>query len=311
MADVSTIQVGTQKRDIKDLVSRTADDTVQTQQEFDRQVLAGTYEGRNLTVVFADEIAEFDNAWAWWQDRENKGDYSGIRIRDYIPVSVSENSMVPSQENDLILAEIHPFLHTGDTETTRNHSIWYPRKAWLAQGSYAPSGTNNIQWNTSNNNNGSSSEKRPYLNSHLRDWEKNYLVKAMPKELQDILYNVRYFFEERYSSSGTQTTDTGWSWGDTNGFISPSQVMVYANQPFTDQQTCGYGQGIGHQLLLFKQYGIDAFINGDRVTRWLCSVPSGASTNAAIVSSDGVASHGGASGTSVRACTCFITGAAS
>lgn len=311
MADVSTIQVGTQKRDIKDLVSRAADDTVQTQQEFDRQVLAGTYEGRNLTVVFADEIAEFDNAWAWWQDRENKGDYSGIRIRDYIPVSVSENSMVPSQENDLILAEIHPFLHTGDTETTRNHSIWYPRKAWLAQGSYAPSGTNNIQWNTSNNNNGSSSEKRPYLNSHLRDWEKNYLVKAMPKELQDILYNVRYIFEERYSSSGTQTTDTGWSWGDTNGFISPSQVMVYANQPFTDQQTGGYGQGIGHQLLLFKQYGIDAFINGDRVYRWLCSVSSGYSAIAALVTGHGTASNDYTSNTYIRACTCFITGAAS
>lgn len=311
MADVSTVQIGTQKRDIKDVVSRAADNTVQAQQEYDRQVLAGTYEGRDLSVVFADEIAEFSSVWAWWQDRENKGDYSGIRIRDYIPVSLSENSMVPSQSNDLILAEIHPFLHTGDTETTRNHSIWYPRKAWLAQGSYAPSGTNNIQWNTTNNNNGTSSEKRPYLASHLRDWEKNYLVKALPTELQSILYNVRYIYEERYSSSGSQTTDTGWSWGDTNGFISPSQVMVYANQPFTDQQTGGYGQGVGHQLLLFKQYGIDAFINGDHVARWLCSVPSGHSTFAAIVHSNGYASRGATSDTLARACTCFITGAAS
>ena len=49
----------------------------------------GYYPGVDLTVKHAEEIASYDNVWAWIKARITAGNYSQIHVADYIPFQQS------------------------------------------------------------------------------------------------------------------------------------------------------------------------------------------------------------------------------
>ena len=54
-----------------------------------------TYPGLDLTEKFADEIAAAPyngDEWAWIKGRCTSGNFSGIHVRDYIPVTANSNN---------------------------------------------------------------------------------------------------------------------------------------------------------------------------------------------------------------------------
>ena len=48
-----------------------------------------TYPGVDLTVKFADEIKNYSDEWAWIKARKTAGNYAGLHVGDYIPITVS------------------------------------------------------------------------------------------------------------------------------------------------------------------------------------------------------------------------------
>lgn len=51
------------------------------------------YEGVDLTVKFADEIANYSDEWAWIKARIQARNFNGLHIGDYIPVTCTNNSV--------------------------------------------------------------------------------------------------------------------------------------------------------------------------------------------------------------------------
>ena len=84
MSNITEIEVGGVPRKIEDAQAR--DDILLLLQQTN-----GLYRGRDLTIVFADEISKFSDAWAWIKNRISTGNYTGIYVGDYIPITMKNN----------------------------------------------------------------------------------------------------------------------------------------------------------------------------------------------------------------------------
>lgn len=81
------------------------------------------YPGVDLTVKFADEIANYTDEWAWVHARTQAGDYTGININDYIPVAANGNTYKAR------IMGINTYKGYGDTEVG-NHIDWIFDELW-------------------------------------------------------------------------------------------------------------------------------------------------------------------------------------
>ena len=52
------------------------------------------YEGEDLIIKYADEIAKYSDEWAWIKARIKAVNFKGLRIHDYIPVKCSNNKVL-------------------------------------------------------------------------------------------------------------------------------------------------------------------------------------------------------------------------
>ena len=169
-----------------------------------------------------------------------------------------------------------------------------PDEAVDMTGSSYAINTSYIYWNTTANNNGTSSEKRPYLGSNLHAWETSQFVPALPSALRSVLVNHRILFEERYSASGSLNDSTGWSWADAGLAFSLSETEVYGQCVWG---TKGYSVGADAQLPIFRD---SRYRMKNRVTWWLRSVASGSASDVCSVGHGGGASGASAAGAWVR-----------
>lgn len=81
------------------------------------------YPGVDLTVKFADEIANYTDEWAWVHARTQTGNYAGININDYIPVVANGNTYKAR------VMGINTYTGYGDTEVG-NHIDWIFEELW-------------------------------------------------------------------------------------------------------------------------------------------------------------------------------------
>ena len=56
-----------------------------------------TYVGQDITVKFTDEIKGYSDEWAWIKARKNNGDYKGMHVGDYIPITCSNGYVLSAQ----------------------------------------------------------------------------------------------------------------------------------------------------------------------------------------------------------------------
>ena len=90
--------------------------------DFDRY-----YEGQDLTVKWADEIAASPyngDAWAWIRARIRAGNYLGIHTKDYIPFKTANNVNLKAE-----IAGINTYKNYGDT-AVGNHIDFICRELW-------------------------------------------------------------------------------------------------------------------------------------------------------------------------------------
>ena len=300
MADVSVITFNGAPRNVKDVAARNTANAATTAQEYDRQQLADTYDGRSIASVFAGEIGS-QNVWTWLQKRVKAENFAGLRIGDYIDVQVNEGANIPAQTVRYAIVAIDPYYQCGDT-AMGHHIVMMPKATVAVKGDKAVNGSY-IKWRDTADNNGTADAKCPYLNSLLHDWEINDYLPSLPTEVQAVIKAHRVLLEERYSSSGKLTEPSGWSWQDLGKIWSLSEVEVYGLNAWSKP---GYGTGFDCQFPIFKQ--TKDRIMGGRLTWWLRSVSGSSSSCVCYVYSPGNASCRTPTYDWVRPRPCFLVG---
>lgn len=98
-----------------------------------------TYPGLDLTVKFADEIAAAPyngDEWAWITARKNADNFSGIHVKDYIPVVANGNTYKAR------IMGINTYKGYGDTEVGK-HIDWIFEELWPTLKPINPANYNN------------------------------------------------------------------------------------------------------------------------------------------------------------------------
>ncbi len=264
--------------------------------EYINELYNHLYKGRDLTVVFADEIADFEDEWAWIQDRINRDDFSGIRNRDYIPLTLSGGT----GETHNMRLNIKTYTGTGDSGYEIPVCVDF-----ISDDCYSET----VQWNTSNNNNGNADDDAPYLVSNLYSFCST-LYSYLPAKVRSHIVQKRTLVEQRYSSGSTLTDSTARKWAYIGYCWVPSEVEVTG---FTDVGTKLWSTGQGVQYPVFEggwQNKIKgAGPGGERCTWWTITARGGASAYACSVGSTGNVNNYYASN-SYRVPICFRIAAA-
>lgn len=281
-----TIQTGTGAvalaEDLEALEEQTAakfqevdDELARAMQDNDR-----LYPGRDLTTVFALEIANYSDAWAWIKARIKAHNFTGIHVADYIPITMNGETV------KMQVAGIDSYYRTTDQQLS--HHIDFISKDCFSQ---------TVQWNTTNNNNGDSTSPYPYMVSNLHTFLTTTLYNYLPAAVKAVISNKRMLMEQRYSASGALTDGISWGWQDLGPLWVPTEYEVFGSVIWG---TKGWSEGQGLQYPIFA----NSFLNrikgagngGGRCTWWLASVGSGYSANCVSVISNGHSHLWGASG---------------
>lgn len=265
-----------------------------------QQLITGEYTGRSLLELFSNEILDYDDEWEWFQARVQAGDYTGMLPFDYIPVTLTSGFQLLYE-----IGHFDPYKGAGDTEIG-HHVPMIPKVVVpVTHSSYAVE-TDHIKWNTSATNQGTSSEKHPYLVSNLHAWETGVYYNLLPEKVRNRIKNVRILLEERYNASTAQNAATGWSWCNLGNVWSPSPIEVFGHESWS---TKGYADGYDCQFDVFKSTRGRIRRNGSSRAAWWLRVPSGGSSSGVCrVSEHGNAGDISAAYTWVYPLPCFHIG---
>ena len=283
------------KTEIADLEARTVSNSAASEAEYNRRDCGNVYVGRNLATVFASEIAVKGGVPQWFNDRATKANFDGMRIGDWLDITLTNNAVVRAQ-----IASFDHYYYCADTALP-HHIVMVLTAAFPVSGDYATNGSY-IMWNTTNNNNGTADETSPYLASNLHKWELEVFLPLMPAAWQAVMRSHRSLVETRYSASGVLTESTSWKWADLGKIWSPSEMEVYGCLAWG---TRGWSQGMDSQFPLFRETKNRI---RTRVNWWLRSVYGGSSAYACYVYSTGHANYYSCTSTWIRPLPCFLVG---
>ena len=296
MADISKLGVGGTTYTIKDESARTSGQNAVNASEYARQIDTDTYAGQSLAALFAGEIANYANVWAWLRARVRAGNFAGMRIKDFIDVTLTNGNVVRYR-----IGAVDPYLYCGDT-SKGHHVAMVPSAPVAVAGADAVNGSY-IMWNTTATNQGTADNAHPYLVSNLHRWETEVYYPMLPQIVRDCILNQRVLLETRYSASGALTASNNWAWADLGPVWSPSEMEVYGCCVWG---TPGYSAGFDCQFPIFAQ--TKDRIQGSRVSWWLRSVSGLSSSYVCNVGGNGYAGFYSPTSTWIRPLPCFLVG---
>ena len=297
-----------------------------TENEIQRQIFNRIYDGRDLTQIFANEIANYSDEWAWIKARISSANYTGLYIGDYIPVTISAGTVggdsIASQTFKCQIAGIDTYTGCGDTEI--GHHIDFISREVI---------DSTVTWNPENNNNGTSVQANPWLASqayaylngvnnyttsaynnvaHGGDYSAGGILQLLPTKLTNLIVTKRNLLDSRYDSTKLLTYSTTWAWGDMGKLWLPNEIEVYGTQI---RSNLGYAQGywnpeaniaVAYPIYLGSgRNRIKRVSSGGRSRWWLSSAVSYTSAYVCNVASYGHASSGGATNAGIRCPLCF------
>lgn len=297
-----------------------------TENEIQQQIFNRIYDGRDLTKVFADEIANYSDEWAWIKARIASANYDGLYVGDYIPVTMNAGTVggtaIAQQTFQCQIAGIDTYTGCGDVEI--GHHIDFISREVINTA---------IVWNPVDNNNGTSVQANPWLASNAYAWlngVNNYTTSAynnvahggnyanagilqlLPTKLSNLIVTKRNLLDSRYDSTKLLTYSTGWAWGDMGKLWLPNELEAYG---FQVRSNLGYAQGywnpeanIGVSYPIYANSGrnrIKRTSTGGRSSWWLSSAASITSTNVCRCDGYGDATSYLATNAGIRCPLCF------
>ena len=272
------------------------------------------YEGEDLTIKYADEIAKYSDEWAWIKARIKAVNFKGLRIHDYIPVKCTNNKVLRME-----IAGIDTYYHNGSPEVG-HHIDFISKECWDVT----------VQYNKVNINNGTAEQVVPFMASNLKkflmseagpvpnsttdmsvttevDYTNDGIWHFLPDKVKDVIVEKNFFKVNRYTAGSIRTTDnTDWGWFNLSKLWLPTEKEVYGSSVYEGN---GGSYGIfGRQYPCFIGHsrfkGIVGNINA-RCYWWLLSPYSGGSSSFCIVNSNGNANNNSASNAHIRVPVCF------
>ncbi|MGP1348524.1 MAG: DUF6273 domain-containing protein [Stomatobaculum sp.] len=249
-------------------------------------------QGRDLTIVFASEIANYSDEWAWIQARLNAHNASGLRVGDYILIVVGTENHIAE------IAGINTYRRTGDIGYEVGYHI-----DWITRDCYSQT----VQFNTTNNNNGNASNSSPFLASNLKSWLDGTLYPLLETKLKNVIKTKRILAPYRYQSGATLTDDNSWGWQNFDKLWVPLETEIFDCLVWS---TKGYGNGQAVQYPIFansyEHRMKGAGPGGARASWWTASAYSGNSTRVVLVAALGSSNYTNAS-VALRVPVCFRT----
>ena len=248
----------------------------------------GTYKGVDLTIKFADEIANFTDAWAWIQNRLDTDNIADLHIHDYIPFTcMGENHQAQIAGKDT-------YYNTGDTLV--GHHIDFISRDCLST---------TVQFNTTNNNNGNATKQSPFLASNLKAWLDGTVYPTLDASLKAVIKAKRILAPWRYQSGTTLNDDNYWGWENFDKLWVPLETEIFECLVWS---TKGFGNGQAVQYPIFaNSYNArmkGAGPGGSRTYWWTASATSGNSTTCVHVTGYGNSTNYSASD-ALRVPVCF------
>ena len=309
--------------DIQEVVTK---DEYLTENEIQRQIFNRIYNGRDLTKIFANEIAKYSDEWAWIKARISSANYEGLYVGDYIPVTMNAGTVggtsIAQQTFQCQIAGIDTYTGCGDTEI--GHHIDFISREVI---------DSTVIWNPENNNNGTSVQANPWLASqayaylngvnnyttsaynnvaHGGDYSAGGILQLLPTKLTNLIVTKRNLLDSRYDSTKLLTYSTTWVWGDMGKLWLPNEIEVYGTQI---RSNLGYAQGywnpeaniaVAYPIYLGSgRNRIKRVSSGGRSYWWLSSAESHYSTAVCHVSGTGPATSYNATNASIRCPLCF------
>ena len=297
-----------------------------TENEIQRQIFNRIYDGRDLTQIFANEIAKYSDEWAWIKARISAANYEGLYVGDYIPVTMNAGTVggasIAQQIFQCQIAGIDTYTGCGDTEI--GHHIDFISREVI---------DSTVTWNPENNNNGTSVQANPWLASqayaylngvnnyttsaynnvaHGGDYSAGGILQLLPTKLTNLIVTKRNLLDSRYDSTKLLTYSTTWEWGDMGKLWLPNEIEVYGTQI---RSNLGYAQGywnpeaniaVAYPIYLGSgRNRIKRVSSGGRSTWWLSSAVSHNSSNVCHVGNNGFANGNYAANASLRCPLCF------
>ena len=267
------------------------------------------YDGVDLTVKFATEIAGYANPWEWIKARIKAGNFSKLHVGDYIPVTCTNNSKFNAR-----IGGINTYKGYSDT-AIGNHidfisaSLWRPgfkinlvdfnngydadhAYPWLCSNGYAF--LNSLKMNVPN-----ATGNKP--ETVEVDYTENGVYNFLPDALKAVIVEKRILLPKRFAESGIQFNDSGTGWANIGKLWLPSEVEVVGMKVWGDT---------GHGVAGFVQYPL--FANNmnrmiDRDYWWTISTYAGSTRHFVDINRYGYAGIGTASDEG-RAPVCFRIG---
>ena len=323
----STIQTG-QINGLEEFVDNIISSDVTPKINIEEKINNRIYDGRDLTVVFANEISNYANPWEWINARISNANYDGLYIGDYIPVTMSTGIVggtnIASQTFQCQIAGIDTYYQCGDTAI--NHHIDFISREVI---------NTEITWNPSNTNNGTADEVHPWLASQVYGWlngVNNYstnaynslahgwnytsgIINLLPTTLTNLIKTKRTLLDQRYSASALLTYSTAWDWQNMGKLWLPTETEAYG---FQVRSNLGYGQGywnpesnIGVAYPIYTNSGrnrIKRVSTGGRSSWWLSSAAANDGAGACRCNGDGLADAYITTDAGVRCPLCFRIG---
>jgi hypothetical protein len=224
------------------------------------------------------ELSEY--TWAQLKEKCTNNDFSDLRVGDYKTIELTGGEVVVMQ-----IAGIDTYYRTIDQQL--GHHI-----DWISVDCLKTT----QQWNTTNNNNGNSTNANPYMVSNIKTVLTDTIYNSLPTDVKNVITNKRMLMESRYSASGTLTDSTSWAWCDLGTLWLPTEYEVFGS---TVWGTKAWSAGQATQYPLFANSNFHRIKGqgkgGSRCGWWLCTVHSGNSTDCCYVTGNGRASSNNAS----------------
>lgn len=284
------------------------------------------YSGVSLNDKFANEISSAGSIWAFLHNRASEANYDGIHIGDYFDYQTNEGQVAGIHTNtttpnvgtiSLAAATRRAYIMGLDTYTGTGDSLNIGHQIAC----FSIFTDCYVMWNPSNNNNGTSVNKAPWLASQLyavlngvsnnssnAAGSTGYassgkgFINLFPTEAQNVIVTKRALLGTRYSASAALTNSNNLAWNNMGKLWALSEIEVYGCpiHSISNQfpQYDSYGNSI--QYPLFSRglkFGRNIFAG---YHYWLCSPCGNNATNACFVNADGSASCFSTTNASIR-----------
>ena len=216
--------------------------------------LDGLPVGKNLATVHATEIASgktpdnrsftANSAWAWISARRQDGNYEGIHLLDYIPVSQSAGSVgtdnYSAATKNAYITDIDTDYNYGDDGHVVGHHIDF----------CAGTIGKNVKWQVTDNNNGTADENIVWLTTNLyaylngknnhttnaynsvehgADYSEGGYIDLLPEDLRAVMREFRMYLPKRYSGSGLLNQANAGGWCDAGKIRPYTEIEMYGS----------------------------------------------------------------------------------